>query len=170
MKSTTWAKGQISDQLVTMLIWWKEHWRTPLGDDSIDLDDDVDDFIAGLKTIVGALMEAVRRLRDVMILSVFVLSIFALIGLQIYQGTLQQKCVQIPDDRPEGWLTNLTIAFSDDPKNKTVRDELRRYTDNSCQYRVCTSLEPARPSQAAKRGHELWGNLVRSKLRPNSGR
>lgn len=41
--------------------------------------------ILGLKTIVGALMEAVRRLRDVIILSIFVLSIFALIGLQIYQ-------------------------------------------------------------------------------------
>ena len=38
-------------------------------------------------------MEAVRRLRDVMILTVFVLSIFALIGLQIYQGVLKQKCI-----------------------------------------------------------------------------
>jgi hypothetical protein len=38
-------------------------------------------------------MEAVRRLRDVIILTVFVLSIFALIGLQIYQGTLKQKCI-----------------------------------------------------------------------------
>ena len=47
-----------------------------------------------MKTIVGALMEAVRRLRDVMILTVFVLSIFALVGLQIYQGTLKQKCVK----------------------------------------------------------------------------
>ena len=56
-------------------------------------------WIAGLKTIVGALMEAVKRLRDVMILSVFVLSIFALIGLQIYQGVLKQKCVQkLPDE------------------------------------------------------------------------
>ena len=56
-------------------------------------------WIAGLKTIVGALMEAVKRLRDVMILSVFVLSIFALIGLQIYQGVLKQKCVQnLPED------------------------------------------------------------------------
>ena len=55
-------------------------------------------LISGLKTIVGALMEAVKRLRDVMILSVFVLSIFALIGLQIYQGVLKQKCVQ---DLPE---------------------------------------------------------------------
>ena len=44
-------------------------------------------------------MEAVKRLRDVMILSVFVLSIFALIGLQIYQGVLKQKCVQnLPED------------------------------------------------------------------------
>ena len=42
-------------------------------------------------------MEAVRRLRDVMILTVFVLSIFALVGLQIYQGTLKNKCVLKPD-------------------------------------------------------------------------
>jgi hypothetical protein len=53
---------------------------------------------AGLKTIVGALMEAVRRLRDVMILSVFVLSIFALIGRQLYSGKLRQKCVLAPPD------------------------------------------------------------------------
>lgn len=38
-------------------------------------------------------MEAVRRLRDVMILSVFVLSIFALIGLQLYQGSLRHRCI-----------------------------------------------------------------------------
>jgi len=42
-------------------------------------------------------MEAVRRLRDVMILTVFVLSIFALVGLQIYQGTLKNKCILDPD-------------------------------------------------------------------------
>lgn len=52
----------------------------------------------GLKTIVGALMEAVRRLRDVMILSLFVLSIFALIGLQLYQGSLMRKCVLEPEN------------------------------------------------------------------------
>ncbi|ESO08974.1 hypothetical protein HELRODRAFT_109965 [Helobdella robusta] len=47
--------------------------------------------VPGLKTIVGALMEAVRRLRDVMILSVFVLSIFALVGLQLYQGHISRS-------------------------------------------------------------------------------
>lgn len=40
-------------------------------------------------------MEAVRRLRDVAVLSLFVLSIFALIGLQLYQGSLMKKCVKI---------------------------------------------------------------------------
>ena len=49
-------------------------------------------IVPGLKTIVGALMEAVRRLRDVMILTLFVLSIFALVGLQIYQ-VMSHACV-----------------------------------------------------------------------------
>ena len=51
----------------------------------------------GLKLIVGALMEAVRRLRDVIILTLFMLSIFALIGLQLYHGTLLNRCILIPD-------------------------------------------------------------------------
>ena len=47
-------------------------------------------------------MEAVRRLTDVGILTVFILSIFALTGLQIYQGTLTQKCIRsIPEDWSE---------------------------------------------------------------------
>jgi len=52
---------------------------------------------AGLKIIVGALMEAVRRLRDVIILTLFMLSIFALIGLQLYHGKLLRKCVRQPE-------------------------------------------------------------------------
>ncbi|XP_069117322.1 sodium channel protein para-like isoform X6 [Argopecten irradians] len=54
--------------------------------------------IPGLKTIVGALLEAVRRLRDVMILTVFMLSIFALIGMQMYMGALRSKCVLNTDN------------------------------------------------------------------------
>jgi hypothetical protein len=52
---------------------------------------------AGLKLMVGALMEAVRRLRDVIILTLFMLTIFALVGLQLFHGTLSFKCV-IPID------------------------------------------------------------------------
>lgn len=48
----------------------------------------------GLKTIVGALIQSVRKLADVMILTVFCLSVFALIGLQLFMGLLRQKCVR----------------------------------------------------------------------------
>uniref|UniRef100_A0A8C4SE12 Sodium channel protein n=1 Tax=Erpetoichthys calabaricus TaxID=27687 RepID=A0A8C4SE12_ERPCA len=50
--------------------------------------------IPGLKTIVGALIQSVRKLADVMILTVFCLSVFALIGLQLFMGNLRQKCVK----------------------------------------------------------------------------
>ncbi|MEQ2161631.1 hypothetical protein GOODEAATRI_011389 [Goodea atripinnis] len=50
-----------------------------------------------LKTIVGALIQSVRKLADVMILTVFCLSVFALIGLQLFMGLLRQKCVRSLD-------------------------------------------------------------------------
>ncbi|CAF1244320.1 unnamed protein product [Rotaria sordida] len=49
--------------------------------------------IPGLKIIVNALIQSFIALRDVAILSSFILSIFALIGLQLYMGVLRQKCV-----------------------------------------------------------------------------
>ncbi|XP_072242308.1 sodium channel, voltage-gated, type I like, alpha b isoform X3 [Leuresthes tenuis] len=51
--------------------------------------------IPGLKTIVGALIQSVKKLSDVMILTVFCLSVFALIGLQLFMGNLRQKCVRM---------------------------------------------------------------------------
>lgn len=53
-------------------------------------------LVSGLKTIVGALIQSVKKLADVMILTVFCLSVFALIGLQLFMGNLRQKCVQMP--------------------------------------------------------------------------
>ncbi|KFM79262.1 Sodium channel protein para, partial [Stegodyphus mimosarum] len=54
-------------------------------------------IIPGLKTIVGAVIESVKNLKDVIILTLFSLSVFALLGLQIYMGVLSQKCVKNPD-------------------------------------------------------------------------
>uniref|UniRef100_A0A8K9X2H4 Sodium channel protein n=1 Tax=Oncorhynchus mykiss TaxID=8022 RepID=A0A8K9X2H4_ONCMY len=48
--------------------------------------------IPGLKTIVGALIQSVKKLADVMILTVFCLSVFALIGLQLFMGILRLYC------------------------------------------------------------------------------
>ncbi|XP_056352175.1 sodium channel protein type 2 subunit alpha-like isoform X12 [Oenanthe melanoleuca] len=52
--------------------------------------------IPGLKTIVGALIQSVKKLSDVMILTVFCLSVFALIGLQLFMGNLKNKCLFWP--------------------------------------------------------------------------
>ncbi|XP_061834257.1 sodium channel, voltage-gated, type I like, alpha b isoform X1 [Nerophis lumbriciformis] len=67
--------------------------------------------IPGLKTIVGALIQSVKKLSDVMILTVFCLSVFALIGLQLFMGNLRQKCVRMPIAIN---ATNSSNAIADD--------------------------------------------------------
>uniref|UniRef100_A0A663DYF3 Sodium channel protein n=1 Tax=Aquila chrysaetos chrysaetos TaxID=223781 RepID=A0A663DYF3_AQUCH len=51
-------------------------------------------LVPGLKIIVGALIQSVKKLANVMILTVFCLSVFALIGLQLFKGNLRQKCIR----------------------------------------------------------------------------
>ncbi|XP_061566903.1 sodium channel protein type 4 subunit alpha B-like [Cololabis saira] len=75
--------------------------------------------IPGLKTIVGALIQSVKKLADVMILTVFCLSVFALIGLQLFMGNLKQKCVRSMfnstgwHDNSTGWHGNDTDVHFD---------------------------------------------------------
>ena len=65
-------------------------------------------------------MEAVRRLRDVIILTLFVLSIFALIGLQIYQGTLKQKCILQLDPLVKGNATKAELKAHNENDSKSM--------------------------------------------------
>uniref|UniRef100_A0A3Q3WAR2 Sodium channel protein n=1 Tax=Mola mola TaxID=94237 RepID=A0A3Q3WAR2_MOLML len=68
--------------------------------------------IPGLKTIVGALIQSVKKLSDVMILTVFCLSVFALIGLQLFMGNLRQKCVRVPISSNATNSSNITADDS----------------------------------------------------------
>ncbi|XP_036610660.1 sodium channel protein type 4 subunit alpha [Trichosurus vulpecula] len=73
--------------------------------------------IPGLKTIVGALIQSVKKLSDVMILTVFCLSVFALVGLQLFMGNLRHKCVKWPPpigDMNETWYDNGTALFGNE--------------------------------------------------------
>ncbi|XP_057191838.1 sodium channel, voltage-gated, type I-like, alpha isoform X1 [Triplophysa rosa] len=63
--------------------------------------------IPGLKTIVGALIQSVKKLSDVMILTLFCLSVFALVGLQLFMGCLRSKCVRMPPNS----TFNVTLQF-----------------------------------------------------------
>ncbi|MBN3306219.1 SCN2A protein, partial [Amia calva] len=73
--------------------------------------------IPGLKTIVGALIQSVKKLSDVMILTVFCLSVFALIGLQLFMGNLRHKCIKWPPDNVTD--TNSTSSSEDVNFNST---------------------------------------------------
>ncbi|XP_048094743.1 sodium channel, voltage-gated, type I-like, alpha isoform X1 [Alosa alosa] len=76
--------------------------------------------VPGLKTIVGALIQSVKKLADVMILTVFCLSVFALIGLQLFMGNLKHKCVrmQYPSNRNASMSLILNSTnYSSDPNN-----------------------------------------------------
>lgn len=50
----------------------------------------------GLKTIVNAVLRAFKMLIEVIMLTMFCLMVFALFALQVYMGTLRQKCVADP--------------------------------------------------------------------------
>lgn len=67
---------------------------------------------SGLKTIVGALIQSVKKMVDVMILTVFALAVFALVGLQLFMGNLRQKCIRWPIDL-NSTMFNDTLSFND---------------------------------------------------------
>uniref|UniRef100_A0A3Q3JGI6 Sodium channel protein n=1 Tax=Monopterus albus TaxID=43700 RepID=A0A3Q3JGI6_MONAL len=69
--------------------------------------------IPGLKTIVGALIQSVKKMFDVMVLTVFALAVFALIGLQLFMGHLRHKCVRWPIDMNQTEFFNITSTFND---------------------------------------------------------
>ncbi|XP_075173393.1 sodium channel protein type 2 subunit alpha-like isoform X1 [Anomaloglossus baeobatrachus] len=72
--------------------------------------------IPGLKTIVGALIQSVKKLSDVIILTVFCLSVFALIGLQLFMGHLRNKCVYLPNGYPvdiEEYVKNESVIYKE---------------------------------------------------------
>lgn len=83
---------------------------------------------SGLKTIVGALIQSVKKLGDVMILTVFCLAVFALIGLQLFMGNLRQKCVRWP---PPGNDTLQEDAFGLDSEPLGSMAELGNGTFNT---------------------------------------
>ncbi|KAF7245937.1 Sodium channel protein type 10 subunit alpha [Varanus komodoensis] len=49
--------------------------------------------IPGLKVIITSLLLSVKKLANVMLLTIFCLAVFALVGLQLFMGNLRNKCV-----------------------------------------------------------------------------
>ncbi|XP_058888272.1 sodium channel protein type 2 subunit alpha-like isoform X2 [Acipenser ruthenus] len=108
--------------------------------------------IPGLKTIVGALIQSVKKLSDVMILTVFCLSVFALIGLQLFMGNLRQKCIKWPPGESGSNLTFSLISTMD------VNGTVLNLTENSFNW---TTYINDKTNYYFKKGHRdalLCGN------------
>ncbi|KAM9772807.1 sodium channel protein type 4 subunit alpha A isoform X1 [Syngnathus typhle] len=87
--------------------------------------------IPGLKTIVGALIQSVKKMGDVMVLTVFALAVFALVGLQLFMGNLRHKCVRWPIDSNDTteWF-NVTLALD----NQTVGFNASDYSNGTFNF------------------------------------
>ncbi|XP_037319648.2 sodium channel protein type 4 subunit alpha A isoform X2 [Pungitius pungitius] len=87
--------------------------------------------IPGLKTIVAALIQSVKKMVDVMILTVFALAVFALIGLQLFMGNLRQKCVRWPlqANGTASEFPNSTATFNDTAYSNSTFD-FSQYIEN----------------------------------------
>ncbi|XP_017566080.1 sodium channel protein type 4 subunit alpha A [Pygocentrus nattereri] len=96
--------------------------------------------IPGLKTIVGALIQSVKKMVDVMILTVFALAVFALIGLQLFMGNLRHKCIRWPISNSTMDEFNSTLAYNTTFVNSTF--DFKAYTENEeNQYFLDGSLD-----------------------------
>ncbi|CAF1587688.1 unnamed protein product, partial [Adineta ricciae] len=114
--------------------------------------------VPGLKTIVNALFQSFISLRDVTVLSVFILSIFALVGMQLYMGVLRQKCVPQYDS----FLNTSQFNMSYRSYLKKIDDEAYWYQDNE-NYLLCGN---ASGSTRCPIGYVCWKDRG---INPNFG-
>ncbi|XP_025030329.1 sodium channel protein type 5 subunit alpha-like [Python bivittatus] len=85
-------------------------------------------IVPGLKVIVGALIQSVKKLTDVMILTVFCLSVFALIGLQLFKGHLRQKCVKNYTEFINQSISNISYEnFTNSKENYKLKNGTEDY-------------------------------------------
>ncbi|XP_045363580.2 sodium channel protein type 7 subunit alpha isoform X1 [Camelus bactrianus] len=62
----------------------------------------------GLKSFVGILIQCLKKLTGVIILTLFFLSIFSLIGMGLFMGNLKHKCLRWPRENETETLHNRT--------------------------------------------------------------
>ena len=95
------------------------------------------------------MIESVKNLRDVIILTMFSLSVFALVGLQIYMGVLMQKCIKTFD--------NTTTVIDENGVNITVPVNL---TDKQWFDWYNTSGESSSLAAACHWMRQTWRNCL----------
>ncbi|KAJ7992171.1 hypothetical protein DPEC_G00275760 [Dallia pectoralis] len=111
----------------------------------------------GLKNVLDSQIRSLKKLADAMMISLFCLTMFALIGLQLFMGNLRQKCVQWPVDVP----TN--ISFD-------TWDYQAYISDTANYYYLPQAKEPLGCGNSSYSGHCPTGYVcIKAGQNPNYG-
>ena len=87
--------------------------------------------------MVNSLLKSLKNLSDVMLLTVFFLAVFAIIGLQLFMGQLRNRCVidPLPEDAPYYYMDwGSPDNFTYDGVTKTVNDWQQEFINNDEQW------------------------------------
>ena len=88
--------------------------------------------------MVNSLLKSLKNLSDVMLLTVFFLAVFAIIGLQLFMGNLRNRCVIDPPPSTDSYYYTLKENPEDDRnwtnpdsgENKPMKKWLFEYINN----------------------------------------
>ena len=83
--------------------------------------------------MVNSLLKSLKNLSDVMLLTVFFLAVFAIIGLQLFMGNLKNRCIRKPDDNDVFWWWNVTETDLS-TLNSSVQTERMDYISNDTHW------------------------------------
>lgn len=76
-----------------------------------------------MRVLVGTILKSIPMISNVLILSIFMLLVFGIFGMQVFGGVLRNRCFNVgPDDQGVETATLLDIYPSDDADN-TYRDQ-----------------------------------------------
>ena len=75
--------------------------------------------------MVNSLLKSLKNLSDVMLLTIFFLAVFAIIGLQLFMGQLKNRCIKTPSKTDPNFAYFFKTDPTEDEKNKKLW-----FTDN----------------------------------------
>ncbi|XP_070827526.1 sodium channel protein type 4 subunit alpha B-like [Chaetodon trifascialis] len=89
---------------------------------------------SGLRMTVGALVQSVKRLAGIIVLMVFVLSVFAVVSMQLFMGSLRQKCIMALWTWSTPTFGSDTTPDYDDSGNEATAFDFREFIMNETNH------------------------------------
>ena len=98
-------------------------------------------IVPGLRSIVQALLHSIRALKDAIVLTMFFLTVFSLIGYQLFSGTFRNKCVKFPPYNTEYFsLSGKLLLDSKFNQIMFSEDQSAEIRNNESPERIRTGL------------------------------